>query len=114
MTNAVNVVATGINSDLSNIQTGSVLFTPSDTVWVTQGNLLGAVIPVTFTFNGGAANLSVMLFAMDNAGVSTNWTWIMSGNLEGVPIRRRSLVVNFAAGPQQQLATLLDASTLVP
>lgn len=114
MPNFVTVTALGINSDSSNIQSGDVIFTPSDIVWAVGFNLIGAFPAITFTFNGGVPDLSVSLYAMDNAGVSTNWTWIVSGNLEGVAIVPRAISVLFANGPQQNLATLLNAGTIVP
>lgn len=113
MPNFVTVTAIGINADSSNIQSGSMIFTPSDIVWATGFNLIGAIPPVSFTFNGGVPDLSVSLYAMDNAGVSTNWSWIVTGNLEGIPIVARSLQVLFANGPAQNLATLLQAGTVV-
>jgi hypothetical protein len=114
MPNFVTVTAVGVNSDSSNIQFGEVCFTPSDIVWATGYGLIGAVPAVLFTFNGGVSTLSVSLYAMDNAGVSTNWSWIVTGNLEGIPIMRRSISVLFATGPTQNLATLLNAGVLVP
>jgi len=114
MPNFVTVTALGINSDSSNIQSGEITFTPSDIVWAVDFNLIGAFPSITFTFNGGVPNLSVSLYAMDNAGVSTNWFWIVTGNLEGVPIVPRSISVLFANGPQQNLATLLNAGTVLP
>ena len=113
MANYVNVTALGINADGTDIQSGELVFTPSDIVWSTAYGLLGAIQPVTFTWNGGESTLSVNLYAMDNAGVSTNWTWIITGNIEGVPMLKRSLSVLFASGPTQNLATLLQASTVV-
>lgn len=90
---------------------GNLIFEPNDLVWDDSAGLVsigapeGGAIPLTGT-------LVVNLFAMDNAGVSTNWKWRMSGQVNGIAIPNRLLIVNFANGATQNLTTLLDTSVL--
>lgn len=115
MANYVTVAINAVNEDLSNLDNGHLNFSPSDIVWVQQGNLVAPIRSVDLHSSGGVStNVSAELFAMDNATVSTNWKWIVSGDLNGFTFPPRYLTVLFSNGPNQNLADLLNASTLVP
>ncbi len=111
-TNYVNVVGSAVDFGGAAVN-GYVKFEIDDLVWDTELNLIsgGETDNQMAVFGGGSAQINVELFAMDNQGISTNWHWLMSGQINGFAFPPRLLVVNFANGPQQQLATLLQSST---
>jgi hypothetical protein len=115
MANYVTVNINAVQEDLSNLDNGHLHFQASDIVWVQNGNLIAPLKAVDLYASGGlTTGVTTSLFAMDNGGVSTNWKWVLSGELEGFPIQPRYLTVNFAVGATQNLADLLQASSLVP
>lgn len=115
MANYVTVAINAVNEDLSNLDNGHLNFSPSDLVWVQNGNLVAPLHSHDLFASGGVStNATVQLFAMDNGGVSTNWKWVISGELQGFSFPPRYLSVMFSNGPNQNLADLLQASTLVP
>ncbi len=96
---------------------GSVLFTASDILWdVAGGPFVAALMPVSAPINaGGTFGTGVaapQLFAMDNAGISGNWFWICQVQISGSTWPLRKLIVNFANGATQDIATLLGTSTV--
>lgn len=113
MPNFVTVTAMGINADGSAINQMRLSFLPSDMVWSDEFNLIGGIQPVYVQANGQLLQFTWELYAMDNAGVSDNWYWVMSGTINGIEILPRKLIVNFANGATQNLSTLLDASTVI-
>jgi hypothetical protein len=115
MPNYVTVAINAVNEDLSNLDNGHIAFTPSDIVWVQSGNLVAPLHQINLHASGGVStDATAQLFAMDNAGVSTNWKWVMSGELQGFAFPPRYLTVLFSNGANQNLADLLQASVLVP
>lgn len=108
--NFVEVTISPVDFNVSAVG-GNLVFEPSDIVWDDSAGLVSIGAP-----EGGAipnsGTLMVSLFAMDNAGVSTNWKWRMTGQINGITIKPRLLIVNFANGASQNLSTLLDTSVL--
>ncbi len=96
---------------------GSVLFTSSDILWDATGVFVAALMPVSAPINAGGTfgtgTSAPQLFAMDNPGISGNWNWICQVQINGSTWPLRKLVVNFANGATQDLATLLGTSTIV-
>jgi hypothetical protein len=87
---------------------GNVQFTCSDIAWSTTYGLVGNLAPLGVMLDG-TGSFSVDLFAMDNPEVSTNWSWVISGAVSGVQIASRPLIINYANGESQTLASLLAA-----
>lgn len=112
--NSVLVTGFAVNSDGSAIQNGHIHFVPSDICWNTSTGQVIVVAGVDFVFNGSLLPPGVQLFAMDNTGVSTNWSWIFYGEANGNPFLPRVLTVNYASAtgtpPSIPLVSLLAAA----
>lgn len=94
---------------------GSLVFQPSDFIWDTSTNQVVFAPPISFTASGGfSGNLTQAPFlAMDNPTLNTGWSWLMIASVPGITVPMRKLTINFANGPEQQLAALLDTSSIV-
>lgn len=111
MTNFVTV--TGQAVDFGGGPVGGHLdFTVSDLVWAPTLALFSAGATVGVTFGAGSPAWAISLFATDNAGISTNWKWKLTGNVNGFVFPPRLLTVDFANGATQDLSALLATSTL--
>lgn len=112
--NYITVAINAVDQDGGNLDNGHLHFEPSDIAWVQQGNLVAPIKAVDIYASGGISTSgSVELFAMDNPGVSTNWKWVLSGELQGYAIPPRYLTVLSSNGANQNLADLINAGMLV-
>jgi hypothetical protein len=109
--NFVTVTGTFLNGDGSPAA-GSAQFMMSDLLWSTTGLFCGAVSPVGATFDS-QGKISVPLLAMDNAGFSGNWSWLVTISVSGLAFPQRSIIVDFANGPTQDISALLNTGKLV-
>jgi hypothetical protein len=95
---------------------GGVTFTSSDIIWDASGLFVAVLEPVNApinvngTFATGPA--APQLFAMDNAGISGNWSWICTVEIGGQTWPARKITVNYSIGPTQDFSTLLGTSVL--
>jgi hypothetical protein len=95
---------------VGNADSGSLMFTPSDIIW-DPGNWVAALPASGVTLNP-SGQFSLSLLAMDSAGLSGNWQWVVTMTLHGTVYPARKLTINFANGATQDLSTLLQTSTL--
>lgn len=96
---------------------GGVTFTSSDILWDATGLFVAVLEPVSAPINANGTfatgTAAPQLFAMDNAGISGNWSWICTAQISGQTWPARKLIVNYANGASQDFSTLLGTSTLV-
>lgn len=111
----VNMSVTSI--DGSTGQIGSLHFEVSDFVLDINTGSIVVVPPIILTANGGFTGnpVQVPFLAMDAAGISNNWHWILVASLDGrlTPLPKRMFVINMANGPVQEFRDLAIASTIV-
>jgi len=91
---------------------GSLYFEASDLVWNSAAPFVGSLDPVGVTLPASGL-LSVPLLAMDNAGLSATWNWILSVSLNGITYAKRKLIVLYSLGDSQDIAKLLNTATVL-
>jgi len=110
-------VALNMTSLYEGTPDGSLRFEVSDFVMDTTTGAVVLVPPVHLAFKSGGQLTPVTfpLLAVDNANLSTGWTWIMVSELtdRSLPIPMRSLTPKIANGAQQSFTALMAASTIV-
>jgi len=89
---------------------GSLTFTPNDLCWSTTYAMTGHLPTVGVTLDS-TGSFSVPLLAMDNAGLSSNWNWLVSGSISGFTFPSRKLTITYVNGDSQRFETLLNSST---
>lgn len=92
---------------------GSLLFEPSDILWNTGAAFVASLNPVGYTLPGSGLIQGVNLLAMDDAGLSASWHWVLTLSLNGNTYPQRKLNVLFANGDTQDITKLLDISTVL-
>ena len=92
---------------------GTLFFAPNDVCWSTTYNVVGILPTVGITLDA-TGSFSTQLLAMDNPGISSNWSWTVYGNLNGIAIATRKIAVVYANGDTQTLESLLNSSQLIP
>ncbi len=115
MANVVTVTGTFYTASASGVvqpAAGNITFTPSDLLWDTTGVYVGMIEPVGESFNQSGAIAPIPLLAMDNAGFSGNWCWLVTIESGGTTYPTRKLLVNFSNGATQDISVLLATSTL--
>jgi hypothetical protein len=94
-----------------------MIFFPSDFVWDTTAQQLVIVEPIPLSISDAiisGESMAVDFLAMDNPTLSTNWAWVMTAAIPGMPAPPpRLLTISYANGPEQLLTDLLAASTIV-
>lgn len=109
----VNISVTSL--DGSTGQIGSLQFEVSDFVMDINTGAIVVVPPITLSANGGFTGnvVPVPFLAMDGAGISPNWYWVLVAKLDGrlTELPRRKFIVNKANGLVQQFKDLALAST---
>lgn len=90
---------------------GSLLFEASDIVWNTSSAFVASLNPVGYTLPSSGLIQGVNLLAMDDAGLSASWHWVLTMSLNGKVYPQRKLNVLFANGDPQDITKLLDIST---
>jgi len=116
MANFVNITGTILTGN-GIASAGQVVFQMSDLLWNTTNLYVGIEPSVGCSFDANGlfpTNPPVQLLAMDNAGFSGNWSWWVTFTIGGVQFPTRSLIVNFANGPTQDISILLSTSAVVP
>lgn len=112
--NYVTVIINATDQDGGNITGGHLHFQVNDVALDTANKILIAITPVDVYANGGSSeNVTAQLWAMDNPGISTNWKWMVSGEVGGNSMPARHITVNYANGDTQNLADLVAVGTLV-
>ena len=106
--NLVTVTGAFVKDLSMNPATGYLNFQASDVMWDVDLNVAGLFQPISVTLENGG--FSVSLLAMDNIGLSGNWHWVVSGEVEGVTLQPKTLIVTYANGATQRFADLLAAS----
>jgi hypothetical protein len=103
--------------DGSTGEIGSLHFEVSDFVLDMNTGAIIVVPPVHLEGNGGFTGnaVNIPFLAMDGAGISHNWAWILvaqvNGRLTGLP--HRKFTINLANGTTQNFKDLALASTIV-
>jgi hypothetical protein len=92
---------------------GTLYFAPTDICWSVT-NLLFGNLPTVGVELDATGSFSTQLFAMDNAGISSNWSWSVSGTLNGIVFASRKINVLYANGDTQTMEFLLSSSQLMP
>lgn len=114
--NEVEVTVSVIMPDGSNPTQGQMTFFPSDFIWDTSTGNIVVVEPITLAAGPGLppSPETVNFLAMDNPTLSTNWKWLLTAGIPGLPspVPVRSLVVNYATAPTQTLVSLLAGSAI--
>jgi hypothetical protein len=112
--NYVTVTINATDQDGGNIIDGHLHFQVNDVALDTVNSVLIAINPVdAYAVGGNSQNVTVQLWAMDNPGISTNWKWMVSGEVGNNAMPARHITVNYANGATQDLSDLLAAGTLV-
>lgn len=114
----VQVTMSVTSLDGSTGQIGELHFEVSDFVLDMTTGAIVVVPPIVLTANGGFTGnpQTVPFLAMDGAGVSTNWYWILAASLNArlLPLPKRKFIINKAAGLAQNFKDLALASTIIP
>jgi hypothetical protein len=103
--------------DGSTGEIGSLHFEVDDFVLDMNTGAIIVVPPVHLEGNGGFTGNAVSLpfLAMDGAGISHNWHWVLvaqvNGRLTGLP--HRKFTINLVNGATQNFKDLALASTIV-
>lgn len=112
--NYVTVTINATDQDGGNIIDGHLHFQVNDVALDIENKVLIAISAVdAYAVGGLSQNVTVQLWAMDNPGISTNWKWMVSGEVGNNAMPARHITVNYANGATQDLSDLLAAGTLV-
>ena len=91
---------------------GTLYFSPNDICWSINYAMAGNLPTVGVTLDA-TGSFSTELFAMDNAGISSNWSWTVQGTLNGIAFAQRKISVLHANGDSQRFEDILNSSQLM-